>query len=296
MNKKYYLIFLLFFLFSKLFCQNPDSFTITFENNDWKKYITFDTTGDTNIWTIGKPKGIVFNKAWEGDNAIYTDKSKVSTFPNKSSFSITLPLFGNLQQYLNFGFYFKSYFSNNDSFSLKLDKGYGRDNLLVSKANENWQYKSLKDSIIHYDIPPFSDTFNEWTHVKFLYNNLFGTTLNDTCKLIFTFKFSHLNHYEGLLIDSFFFQPIVVSIEDIIKSNQYIIYPNPIKNQINIFTKKPGIKEIEIIDIYGRTVKMNSFYHTGIQTINVSDITSGIYFLKIHDEQEIFLKTIIINN
>jgi Secretion system C-terminal sorting domain len=75
-----------------------------------------------------------------------------------------------------------------------------------------------------------------------------------------------------------------------LNTNNYSIYPNPTSNQLNIEINEVGVREINIIDITGKTVKT---FTLNFNTINVSDLQKGIYFIKfIGDEKTITKKFI----
>ena len=62
-------------------------------------------------------------------------------------------------------------------------------------------------------------------------------------------------------------------------SNQIKFYPNPVTDYFQIQTSLP-IKNIEIIDITGRTI-----YTTTNKTINCSSFAKGVYFVKVQTEK-----------
>ena len=65
-----------------------------------------------------------------------------------------------------------------------------------------------------------------------------------------------------------------------LKNSAFKIYPNPTSNQLTIETTL-AIDEILILDITGKTIK--SF--TPSKTIDISDLSNGIYFIKIIGEE-----------
>ena len=65
------------------------------------------------------------------------------------------------------------------------------------------------------------------------------------------------------------------------------IFPNPVSNQLTIVSNQ-AINEVEIVDLTGKLIKTFK-ENTGI--LDVSDLTSGIYFIKlIADEKTITKK------
>ncbi|WP_299766754.1 FG-GAP-like repeat-containing protein [uncultured Dokdonia sp.] len=78
--------------------------------------------------------------------------------------------------------------------------------------------------------------------------------------------------------------------------NDITLYPNPATNAIH-FTHPENQQEIaiSIIDIQGKVIKKQHFDSTiQEQTINISDIASGIYFISIDDTQKTVIKKIVI--
>ena len=74
---------------------------------------------------------------------------------------------------------------------------------------------------------------------------------------------------------------------------QFRIYPNPVKNQLTL--EIYAGERHGVIDIYNpqgslvKTVKINSNY----KEIDVSDLPSGMYIIKVPDEREPFIKQFI---
>ncbi|MBK5285639.1 MAG: T9SS type A sorting domain-containing protein, partial [Bacteroidia bacterium] len=67
--------------------------------------------------------------------------------------------------------------------------------------------------------------------------------------------------------------------------NSFVVYPNPVVNEITISNKQLTVKSIEIYNVFGQSVfqSQNSDYTTLIN-INVSEFAEGIYFVKVGNE------------
>ncbi|MBL4668805.1 MAG: T9SS type A sorting domain-containing protein, partial [Flavobacteriales bacterium] len=59
------------------------------------------------------------------------------------------------------------------------------------------------------------------------------------------------------------------------------VYPNPVKNKLFVELANERVTEINVIDYAGRIVKT---INGNVNTVNVSDLTRGIYILKIATE------------
>lgn len=87
---------------------------------------------------------------------------------------------------------------------------------------------------------------------------------------------------------------VVLAVNDLKKENNISIYPNPANDVINIsadFT----VNKIEVFDVSGRLVfKTVGIAHskTDNKTINISNIKSGIYFVKVYGKSGVFIKKI----
>ncbi|NCO56060.1 MAG: T9SS type A sorting domain-containing protein [Bacteroidetes bacterium] len=73
------------------------------------------------------------------------------------------------------------------------------------------------------------------------------------------------------------------------KLNNVSIYPNPVKDFVNIYFK--GFCNFEIIDIYGKKLVTGSFFnHINIFT---NELQPGVYVLKVYFENKYFTSNII---
>ena len=71
------------------------------------------------------------------------------------------------------------------------------------------------------------------------------------------------------------------------------IYPNPVNDRLHIETEAE-IEEISIFDVFGRAIVAESQSHKDTKTsVDLSDLKSGIYFVKIYTEKGNIVKRII---
>jgi hypothetical protein len=72
-----------------------------------------------------------------------------------------------------------------------------------------------------------------------------------------------------------------VDLNELDKKNEFEVYPNPVTSVLNISAKQNQYNNtiIEITDYLGQTVYVKQFSNQ----IDLSDFTSGIYFLTLHD-------------
>jgi hypothetical protein len=81
-----------------------------------------------------------------------------------------------------------------------------------------------------------------------------------------------------------------------ISNNKIILYPNPIKNEINIKFESysTSIYEVSIVDMTGKVLRKLKAKND-VMKIDISNLTSGFYMISVVDaEQKVFHKKIII--
>ena len=82
----------------------------------------------------------------------------------------------------------------------------------------------------------------------------------------------------ALLIDAFKVTATALGTADFFKSN-FTVYPNPSNNVLNISnTNSLEITSASITDVNGRIVKE---VNSSVESINISELNAGVYFLKI---------------
>lgn len=65
------------------------------------------------------------------------------------------------------------------------------------------------------------------------------------------------------------------------------VYPNPAESLVNVTAE--GLRNVELIDMMGRIISRNESSET-TTTIDLSNLTSGIYFLRITTETGVALQ------
>jgi thiamine pyrophosphokinase len=81
----------------------------------------------------------------------------------------------------------------------------------------------------------------------------------------------------------------------IIEKNNFTIYPNPAKNNVQFTMNNEQLigSRIEIVNINGQTVKQ--FTVNNLQcTINVEDLGKGIYFVKLISEHGVSTQKLVV--
>jgi hypothetical protein len=80
------------------------------------------------------------------------------------------------------------------------------------------------------------------------------------------------------------------SINENTTANNITIYPNPVKDQLNITVENEKINNIKIMDVTGKVLQT---FEENLTTINVANLSKGVYFLQIQTDKGIAIKRFI---
>ena len=70
------------------------------------------------------------------------------------------------------------------------------------------------------------------------------------------------------------------------------VYPNPVTNgKVYISTKKEAVKDIIIFDVLGKKVLQS---HLSDKELNISNLTPGVYIIKITEEEATTTRKLIV--
>lgn len=90
-------------------------------------------------------------------------------------------------------------------------------------------------------------------------------------------------------------QSITVGITQVAKQNDFALYPNPAKSLITISSTINGTVKInyEIVDVLGKVILQNENNSSDKFIINIHDLNSGIYFLRLHVNNSFVVKKFV---
>jgi hypothetical protein len=97
----------------------------------------------------------------------------------------------------------------------------------------------------------------------------------------------------GFAVDDFLVTGTLLTTENFFASN-FSMYPNPATNVVNIKPKNDiAINSIQVTDINGRIVKEINGSVSDNAQVNVSDLNSGVYFIKVQTDAGVGTSKII---
>jgi hypothetical protein len=90
-------------------------------------------------------------------------------------------------------------------------------------------------------------------------------------------------------------QALTAGVTEVIKQNDFTLFPNPAKSLITISSTIIGSVKInyEIVDVLGKVVLQNEHIGSDKFAINVSDLNSGIYFVRLHVNNSVVVKKFV---
>ena len=273
--------------------------TISFETSYPYLIINSDTQ---NIWQIAEPNKSLFNSAYDSNKVIITDSINFYPVENHSYFDLYIGNFNN-EWYMGNNFIeFKHKF---DTDSLK-DGGY-----ITYSIDLGTTWYSIVPDTGSYFSPPEYDNF--YSENDTLFNGEHGfsgksdgwitttiswyaipiksqTSEGDTMILRFNFISDSIdNHMEGWMIDEIILYSIHIGgdVRNNDYNNQVQLFPNPVKNVLNLSIAMTYSKvAIEIIDIQGKTRLVKHLIKNQTPGINLDQLPEGIYFAKIKIDED----------
>jgi hypothetical protein len=87
---------------------------------------------------------------------------------------------------------------------------------------------------------------------------------------------------------------LALGITELLKQNDFMLYPNPAKSVITIKSSIEGALKIdyEVLDVLGKTIIKNET-NTSNFSINISDLNSGIYFIRLNSNNSMVVKKFV---
>ncbi len=283
-------VFILGICCNQVFSQNNSHYQY-FDGADTLKssiHITLDPANKSNIWQVGKPHKIIFNKAATVPNVIVTDTIKTYPVNNISRFSfhLDLPAFGGNIYAIRW--------------KQKIDMDKHKDGAIIEFSFDKgvtWQ-NALNNPLVHNfygfdytnkDTLPsgefaLSGTDSTWRDVWFCIYRFSPTPTSLDYR--FSFKSDGTNtKKEGWMIDNLMaFQTQMHIVKENEKSKYLSVYPTATNGQVTIEASQIQdnhiIQKIELFGMDGRLIEEFQPEPSRL-SIDISHLPTGIYYLKV---------------
>lgn len=88
----------------------------------------------------------------------------------------------------------------------------------------------------------------------------------------------------------------LLAVNQVAAPSAYAVYPNPASTVITVSNKaNVGITSISLSDLNGRVVKQNTIDNVATTQVNIADLATGVYMMKINSKEGSTIKKIIKN-
>ncbi|MBV1924349.1 MAG: T9SS type A sorting domain-containing protein, partial [Flavobacteriaceae bacterium] len=143
---------------------------------------------------------------------------------------------------------------------------------------------------MNYGLFYIDDTFAEWQ----VYNNNLPNVIvneldiNNVTNMLYAGTYGR-GIWASPLVDE------VAGVEDLLSQDQVSVYPNPTNSEINIIVQQQVEADIRIFDVLGKLMVYQADIDLGNtnHTIDVSNFTNGIYFVRINSNAGTITKKIM---
>ena len=185
-------------------------------------------------------------------------------------------------------------FSNDPSPSLKFDVAHRRyqssnDKLQVKVSTDCgstwttvWQKQGADLATVTSGSGEFNATSSQYRTEK-VDLSAYGNNANVIIKFVFTSDYGNNVFVDNIQISN---EPLSV---EVVNDEALSIFPNPVNDVLTINYDK-AISQIDVYDVNGKFVKS---FTTVNNSINVSDLSSGVYMLNIQIEDGVIVRKIV---
>ncbi len=244
------------------------------------------TVDNTNSWQIGTPLTPILGSA--GNTGYVTTLN--ANYPDNSISYLNSPCY-DLTSYSSAILKFDMLFSletDYDVLYVEYTTNQGNTWQVLGTADDpNWYNSSFDQNVltIGKQWTGTNSTLKEYSHdVTFLTNQ-------NNVSFRFTFLTDQSVTSEGVLIDNFRIETVASTTTNILENIS--VYPNPSNGIITIQRSSNEKMNFSIFDITGKQIHSQKNITDNLYTINLSNITKGVYFINISVNDKIITKKLI---
>ena len=255
----------------------------SFEDRDAANYFYIDTSQPNNLWQIGIPSKSVFNSAYSPTLAMVTDT--LNTYPNGNTSSFEFVINTDDATFISFWHRFNAdYLADGGVIEVSNDGGTNWTNIIYAPQFTLTNFYSNSSTVSSNGNKPGFTGNAGW-----ILSTIQGYALSFV-RFRFTFTSDNTNtNKDGWMIDSFDFTCLGTGLQEDGMNSPIHIFPNPTTDYVFIRTdKSTQFKSALLKDIAGKTI-----FTSENSTIDLSQIQSGLYFIEVITDNEMYLSRII---
>ncbi len=271
------------------------------------------TFSDNGIWEIGIPSKTDFNSAFQGNRAIMTDSINLLPSDTNSYFYLVIDSIEIQKGTATILEFWHKFQLDETEDSASIDFSYdgglswfrGENSPIDYDIFYSRYFPSIKTENTYPDTIINGES-EEWVKEKYIWNwfycvastkSVTSDYLPDSIIVRFNIKCGNPSESrEGWMIDSLtisYDMCTAISENDMDNSK---IYPNPFNDYLSIELDNTLISRLEIYNSLGQVVSYKSNIKSIKYTLETKGIKSGLYYLKIYDNQNnVYFKPLIKN-
>ncbi|MES2566955.1 MAG: T9SS type A sorting domain-containing protein [Bacteroidota bacterium] len=145
---------------------------------------------------------------------------------------------------------------------------------------------------------PFTLNAGQMQEVEYAFVTSFDSSSSTNSRLLSVAKLKtdiqKINTFYNQMNKPNCLQTIDVGMREVIKQNDFSFYPNPAKSLLYVAANIEGISKIQyvVVDVLGKQV-LSGDNNSGKFSININDLNSGIYFLRLLVNNSVVVKKFV---
>ncbi len=251
--------------------------------------IDMDTSA-SNVWQIGTPQKVIFNRAATLPNAIVTDT--VNFYPTDNTSRFRIRIYNDWGGWGIFALQWMQKLDMDAAFDggvveFSMDSGNTWQNAFNNPYVYNFYgFDPVNEGMLMNGDYAFTGTDSTWKNIWLCFDMSWMSVFPDTIHFRFTFTSDSVdNNKEGWLIDNMMAGITWIHTVSETEQKEYMkVTPNPTTGKVNITAKKRDafhiIEKIELVNVEGKVVQQWGISPTRFY-VDISQHPEGIYFLRI---------------
>ena len=146
---------------------------------------------------------------------------------------------------------------------------------------------------------PFTLNAGQMQEVEYAFVTSFDSSSTTNSNLLSVAKLKtdiqKVNTFYNLVNKPNCLQALTAGINEVVEGNDFVLFPNPAKSLITISSNIIGTLKVnyEIVDVLGKVILQNENNSSDKFIININNLNSGIYFLKLQVNNSVAVKKFV---